>query len=70
MLLSLPALILTLGLFYFVVNGALLWAASFVLPGYSVEGLVPGMLGGMVLGLVNWAFGALFRTRKRDDASD
>ena len=60
-LLSIPALLLTLGLFYFILNGLLLWAASFVLPGYSVAGLVSGIGGGLVMTLVNWALGALFR---------
>jgi putative membrane protein len=60
MLLSLPLLILTLGLFYFVVNGLLLWMASFVLPGYSVDGLFAAIVGGLVFALVNWALHALF----------
>ena len=38
LLLSLPLLIVTLGLFYFVLNGILLWVASFFLPGYNVAG--------------------------------
>jgi len=59
--LSLPALILTLGLFYFVLNGLLLWLASFFLPGYNVSGLIAGILGSLVIGLVNWALNALFR---------
>jgi putative membrane protein len=58
--LSLPLLILTLGLFYFVLNGILLWLASFVLPGYRVSGIVAGILGALVMMLVNWALGALF----------
>jgi putative membrane protein len=60
LLLSLPLLVLSLGLFYFVLNGILLWAASFVLPGYSVGGLVPGILGALVMTVVNWAIHALF----------
>ena len=38
-LLSLPALILTLGLFYFVLNGILLWLAQFILPGYRFRAI-------------------------------
>ena len=34
--LSLPFLILTLGLFYFVLNGILLWVAAKFIPGYHV----------------------------------
>ena len=58
--LTLPITVLSLGLFYFVVNGLLLWLASFVLPGYSVDGLLPAILGGLVFALVNWALHALF----------
>jgi putative membrane protein len=66
-LLSIPALILTLGVFYFVLNGLLLWGASFVLPGYSVDGFVPALLGGMVMGIVNWAFSVLFRREDKEE---
>jgi putative membrane protein len=60
MFLSLPALILSLGLFYFILNGILLWVASWFLPGYHVSGLLAGILGSLVISLVNWAFHALF----------
>jgi putative membrane protein len=59
LILSIPLLILTLGLFYFVLNGILLWVASFFLPGYDVAGLIPGILGALVMTVVNWAVGAL-----------
>jgi putative membrane protein len=60
LLISLPLLILTLGLFYFVLNGILLWLVSLLIPGYVVTGLIPGILGALVLTLVNWLLGALF----------
>jgi putative membrane protein len=60
LLISLPLLIVTLGLFYFVLNGILLWVASLFIPGYTVTALIPGILGALVLTLVNWALGALF----------
>jgi putative membrane protein len=63
MLLSLPLLIVTLGLFYFVLNGILLWVASFILPGYQVAGIIPGILGALVFAVVNWALNALFRPK-------
>jgi putative membrane protein len=65
LLLSLPALVLTLGLFYFVLNGILLWLAQFVLPGYHVSGILAGILGSIVLMLVNWAVGTLVRGGER-----
>jgi len=63
LVLSIPLLIVTLGLFYFVLNGILLWLASFFLPGYNVAGLVPGILGSLVFTVVNWALHALFAPR-------
>jgi putative membrane protein len=54
LILSLPLLILTLGLFYFVLNGILLWLASLFIPGYVVQGLVPGILGALVITIINW----------------
>ena len=69
LLLSLPLLIVTLGLFYFVVNGLLLWLASFVLPGYAVDGLLPAILGGLVFAIVNWALHALFAPAREEKRS-
>jgi putative membrane protein len=59
LLLSVPALVLTLGLFYFVLNGLLLWGFSKLMPGYDVAGLWPGILGSLVIWLVNLVLGLL-----------
>jgi putative membrane protein len=64
LLLSVPALILTLGLFYFVLNGFLLWVVQFLIPGYLVQGLLPGILGSLVLMVVNWVLHGLFGRSK------
>jgi putative membrane protein len=66
MFLSFPLLILTLGLFYFVLNGILLWVASFILPGYRVSGIVAGIVGALVMGIVNWAIWALVGGKDKD----
>jgi putative membrane protein len=65
-LLSLPLLILSLGLFFLVLNGLLLWLASFVLPDYTVSGLIPGILGALVMAIANWAMEALFGDKDKD----
>jgi putative membrane protein len=67
LLLSFPLLILTLGLFYFVLNGLLLWMASYFLPGYQVAGLVPGILGSLVIAVLNWALGTLVGAARDKD---
>ena len=66
LLLSLPLLVVTLGLFYFVLNGILLWVASFFLPGYQVHGVLAGILGSLVFTIVNWALHALFAPRRAE----
>jgi putative membrane protein len=66
-LVSLPLLVLTLGLFYFILNGLLLLVASWVLPGYRVSGLLAGVLGSLVLAVANWAINVLFAEKKRPD---
>jgi putative membrane protein len=65
--LSIPFLIVTLGLFYFVLNGLLLYFASALIPGYQVNGLIPAILGGLVLRVVNWLLGALRQDAKDED---
>jgi putative membrane protein len=65
MLLSLPALVLTVGLFYFILNGLLLWGFSKVMPGYNVSGLWAGILGSLVIMVVNWLFGVFFPKGKK-----
>jgi putative membrane protein len=63
--LALPALVLSLGLFYFVLNGLLLWGFSKFMPGYDVDGLWAGILGSVVIMVVNWVIHALFGGGKK-----
>ena len=63
MVLSLPFMVLTLGLFYFVLNGLLLWAFSKFMPGYDVNGLWAGILGSLVIMIVNWMVHLLLPTK-------
>jgi putative membrane protein len=65
MFLALPALVLTLGLFYFVLNGLLLWGFSQLMPGYHVSGLWAGILGSLVIMVVNWLVSAVFGGEKK-----
>ncbi|MGY0068551.1 phage holin family protein [Streptomyces sp. QTS137] len=58
-LLSLPLLILTLGLFTLVVNALMLlltsWLADVVDLSFHVEGFWTAVLGGLVISVVSWA---------------
>jgi putative membrane protein len=58
-ILTLPITILTLGLFYFVVNGAAFALTSFVVPGFSVDTIWSAICGALVVSLFSWFIGAL-----------
>jgi len=60
--LSLPFLLLTLGLFYLVVIAFCFWLAGLFAPGFEVDGLLPGFLGAVVLSIVNWVAGFFVNT--------
>lgn len=62
--LSLPLTILTLGLFYLVVNGACLMIAAALVPGFRVDGCGAAILGALVMSIVGWAIGLLLPTPK------
>jgi putative membrane protein len=47
--LSLPITFVTLGAFSFVVNGILLWMASVIVPGFTMNGLVALILAPVIL---------------------
>jgi len=51
--LALPITIITLGLFTFVINALLFWAMEFIVPGFSVEGFIPALLGSVVLSVIS-----------------
>ena len=64
-LLTLPITIVTLGLFYLVVNGAAFGLAAALVPGFSVASFGWAILGALVVGLVSWFIGSF---RRPEDA--
>lgn len=56
---SLPFIVLTLGLFFLVINALMLELADWLLAGLSVDGFVAALLGGLVIAVFNWVVGAL-----------
>ena len=65
-LLTLPATILTLGLFILVINGLLFWFVGSFLQGFVVAGFWWGVLGAILYSLVSWALSALVRAEGRN----
>ena len=50
-LLTLPVTLLTLGLFLFVINALMFWAAAWVLEGFQVAGFGAALLGSFIYSL-------------------
>lgn len=53
-----PLILLTMGLFYLVINGLMLYLAAELLKGLDVQGCMPAIMGGLVIALFNWALRA------------
>lgn len=60
-ILTLPITLLTLGLFYFVVNGAAFGLAAALVPGFDVASFLSAVLGALVTGLAAWLVGAVLK---------
>jgi putative membrane protein len=63
-LLTLPATLLTLGLFIFVINGLLFWLVGSLIQGFVVSGLWGGVFGAIAYSIVSWALSALLLGNK------
>jgi len=58
-LLTLPATLLTLGLFILVINGLMFWAVGSLIGGFVVTGFWWGVAGAIAYSVVSWALSAL-----------
>jgi len=52
-ILTFPLTILTLGLFWFVINALMLELAAALVPGFYVRGFIPALIGAVMLSLVS-----------------
>ncbi len=60
-LVTLPATLLTLGLFIFVINGLLFWFVGSFGSGFVVTGFWPGVFGAIAYSLISWALSVLLK---------
>jgi putative membrane protein len=58
-LILLPFIILTLGIVYFLINGAMLMVASALVPGFRVRGWMAATVGAIVLTIVDYLLNRL-----------
>ena len=64
-ILTLPVTLLTLGLFYFVLNGLMFWLAGSLLQGFHVDGFIPAVIGAVLYSVIAWALSALVSGSQR-----
>jgi putative membrane protein len=58
-ILTLPITIITLGLFYLVVNGIAFALTAALVPGFTVRSFGSAILGALVVSVVSWIIGSL-----------
>jgi putative membrane protein len=64
-ILTLPATLLTLGLFLLVLNGLLFWGVASLLPGFHVDGFWWGVGGALLYSLLTSTFSTLLPPERR-----
>jgi putative membrane protein len=55
-ILTFPLTVVTIGLFWFVINALMLKLAAAVVPGFQINGFLPAFLGAIVLSIINLLF--------------
>lgn len=64
-LLALPAIIITLGLFLLVVNGATVYLASILYPPLHITSFWAAIVAGIIVGLINYLVTALLEEKNQ-----
>jgi putative membrane protein len=65
--LTLPLTLLTLGLFIFVLNAICFGLTAWLVPGFSVDGFLPAILGALLVSVVSWILNGLVVGRRERD---
>jgi putative membrane protein len=68
-ILTLPATVLSLGLFLLVINGAVLSLVAWMLPGFTIAGFGSAVLGAMIVSVTGMVGAVLFKPRGNARAS-
>lgn len=70
LVLTCPLVLLTLGLFIFVLNALMLWLTGVLSEalglGFTVAGFLPALIGGLIVGLVSTALNMLVGDERRE----
>lgn len=62
LILSIPFIIVTMGVFIFVLNALLLMLVSAILPPFHVEGFWSAFFGSIIISIISWLLSLFFRT--------
>lgn len=60
-----PITVLTLGLFYFVLNGLMFYLAASLIPGFELDGLAAAIVGALMMSLVATVLHLFLKPRKK-----
>jgi len=58
--LSIPFIVVTLGLFYFLINILMLYLTDWIVPDFEIESFGWGVLAAIIVSLVNWVLNLAF----------
>jgi putative membrane protein len=61
LLLSFPLILITLGLFIFIINALMLKFVSVIVPCFQVHGFWSAVFGAIIISFVSWLLSAFFR---------
>ena len=64
-LVTFPITVLTLGLFYFVLNGLMFQLAASLIPGFELDGLVAAVGGALVMSIVATVLHVFLKPRRK-----
>jgi putative membrane protein len=62
--LTLPITVVTLGLFLIIINALMFWLATWIAPGFKVDGFMPALIGGVVMTIVGFITNHLLKKER------
>ena len=67
--LSCPYILLTLGLFYIIINMIILYLVAILVPGYHIYSPISALLASILLSFINWILSWLFALNEKKEKS-
>jgi putative membrane protein len=68
--LTFPLTVVTLGIFWFVINALMLKLAAAIVPGFAINGFLPAFLGAIMLSLINVVKGLIMKALREPDSPE